>query len=80
MSETESEPFNYEKLDTDRENVIPVLTQRTKTEMQKAREKSEIGTQKPIETYPENGDSIPQQRFPTTEFEFLHTFRDHIVF
>ena len=41
---------------------------------------SKIGPKNPIETHSESVEPLPRQKFPVSEFEHLHKFRDHILF
>ena len=81
---SEIEEFNHGKLDTERDNVVPTFTRRTRQEMQKAKEVSEIGLHRSNATHSEKTDcgidGMPEQKFPTSRYECLHTFKDHILF
>ena len=68
--------FNYKKLDPERENIIPVLNRRAKVGIKRVKRTSETHSTQKVHC----SDLVPEQRFPTSDFECLHTYRENILF
>ena len=72
---SEEDIIDAEKLDAERINVIPILTQRSAEEVKKA-----FNIDKSSEKN-ESQNVMPKQKFAdSNEFDHLHTLRDHILF